>query len=193
MRTRTPVVCFPCFAPPSPWSFGSAYIALGRGCSGRDLVFALLFEWKTNHFSGPESAIVFLVSACPTAGAGDVWCCPRPTGNKIVAGDVDILRLFMLSQHPDSRPRLEGMKEGISKYNDIASGIMAVINGRMPREMAHLSCDWWRCNSGEPPSFAFVLRAVLTHSPHSCPPQRLFSIFNATFDGDQMDLFGYST
>jgi hypothetical protein len=30
-----------------------------------------------------------------------------------------------------------------------------------------------------------VLRAVLTNSPNSCPPERLFSIFNATFDDDQ--------
>ena len=43
-------------------------------------------------------------------------------------------------------------------------------------------CDWWRCNSGELPNFAFVLRAVLSHSPNSCPPERLFSIFNAEFD-----------
>ena len=43
-------------------------------------------------------------------------------------------------------------------------------------------CDWWRCNSGELPNFAFVLRAVLSHSPNSCPPERLFSIFNAAFD-----------
>ena len=29
------------------------------------------------------------------------------------------------------------------------------------------------------------LRAVLTNSPNSCPPERLFSIFNATYNDDQ--------
>ena len=118
-------------------------------------------------------------------------CCPRPTGNKIVAGDVDNLKLFKLSQHPDIRPRLEGMKEEISKYNAIASGI------KSPDERKDVKgndtivlCDWWGCNSGELSNFAFVLRAVLTHSPNSCPSERLFSMFNATFDADQMSSFG---
>ena len=50
--------------------------------------------------------------------------------------------------------------------------------------------DWWRCNSGELPQFAFVLRAVLTNAPNSCPPERLFSVFNATFGEDQQRSFG---
>ena len=50
--------------------------------------------------------------------------------------------------------------------------------------------DWWRCNSGELPHFAFVLRAVLTNAPNSCPPERLFSMFNATFGEDQKSSFG---
>ena len=39
--------------------------------------------------------------------------------------------------------------------------------------------DWWGCNSGELPHFAFVLRAVLTNAPNS--PERLFCMFNAFF------------
>ncbi len=31
----------------------------------------------------------------------------------------------------------------------------------------------------------FPTRAVLTNSPNSCPPERLFSIFNATYNDDQ--------
>ena len=50
--------------------------------------------------------------------------------------------------------------------------------------------DWWSCNSGELPHFAFVLRAVLTNAPNSCPPERLFSMFNATFGEDQQRSFG---
>jgi len=45
-------------------------------------------------------------------------------------------------------------------------------------------------NSGELPHFAFVLRAVLTNAPNSCPPERLFSMFNASFGEDQQSSFG---
>jgi hypothetical protein len=40
---------------------------------------------------------------------------------------------------------------------------------------------------GNPP---FVLRALLTNAPNSCPPERLFSMFNATFGEDQKRAFG---
>jgi hypothetical protein len=40
---------------------------------------------------------------------------------------------------------------------------------------------WWRCNSGNLPHFVFVLRALLTNAPNSCPPERLFSMFNPLF------------
>jgi len=43
-------------------------------------------------------------------------------GKKIVVGDIDNLKVFKLSQHPDIPPRLEGVKEEIGKYNAIASG-----------------------------------------------------------------------
>ncbi len=45
--------------------------------------------------------------------------------------------------------------------------------------------DWWKSNCATLPGFAYVLRAVLTNSPNSCPSKRLFSIFNATYDDDQ--------
>jgi len=51
-------------------------------------------------------------------------------------------------------------------------------------------CVRWRCNSGELPHFAFVLRTVLTNAPNSCPPERLLSMFNATFGEDQQRSFG---
>ena len=50
--------------------------------------------------------------------------------------------------------------------------------------------EWWRCNSGSLPHFSFVLRALLTNAPNSCPPERLFSMFNATFGEDQRSAFG---
>ena len=45
--------------------------------------------------------------------------------------------------------------------------------------------DWWKSNCATLPGFAYVLRAVLTNAPNSCPPERLFSIFNATYNDDQ--------
>jgi hypothetical protein len=39
------------------------------------------------------------------------------------------------------------------------------------------------------PHFSFVLRALLTNAPNSCPPERLFSMFNAAFGEDQRRAF----
>ena len=44
---------------------------------------------------------------------------------------------------------------------------------------------WWKSNCATLPGFAYVLRVVLTNSPNSCPPERLFSIFNSTYNDDQ--------
>ena len=41
---------------------------------GRDLVFALLFEWKTDQLAERESALVLLVSACPTSSTRPSTC-----------------------------------------------------------------------------------------------------------------------
>ena len=42
-----------------------------------------------------------------------------------------------------------------------------------------------KSNCATLPGFAYVLRAVLTNSPNSCPPERLFSLFNTTYNDDQ--------
>ena len=44
---------------------------------------------------------------------------------------------------------------------------------------------WWREATAKVPSWAYVLRAMLTNSPNSIPPERCFSILNDTFDDDQ--------
>ena len=52
--------------------------------------------------------------------------------NKIGVVDMDNLMFFKLSQHFDIRPRLEGMKAEISKYNALAEGIKHSMNdGRL--------------------------------------------------------------
>ena len=43
---------------------------------------------------------------------------------------------------------------------------------------------FWRANKVKLPAFSYVLRAVLAHSVNSCPPERLFSILNDTFEDD---------
>ena len=45
--------------------------------------------------------------------------------------------------------------------------------------------DFWRAHEAELPSFAYVLRAVLSSAPNSIPPERVFSILNNTFASDQ--------
>ncbi len=49
--------------------------------------------------------------------------------------------------------------------------------------------DWWKSNSVRLQGFAYVLRAVLTNSPNSCPSERLFSLFNATYNDDQKSAY----
>ena len=104
--------------------------------------------------------------------------------------------MFTLSEHPLIRPPrcdIEGMKSEAIKYHALvksvkASGPEKGFQGQ--RHWYFVLSDWWRCNSGELPHFAFVLRAVLTNAPNSCPPERLFSMFNATFGEDQKSAFG---
>ena len=45
---------------------------------------------------------------------------------------------------------------------------------------------FWRQNevSKGIDAFAYVLRAVLSNSPNSCPPERVFSVLNDTFEDD---------
>ena len=82
------------------------------------------------------------------------------------------------------------MKTKISKYNAFVQGIKTLDQRKDAKgNDTFVLSDWWRCNSGELSHFAFVLRAVLTHSPNSCPPERVFIKINATFDDDQMTSF----
>ena len=54
-----------------------------------------------------------------------------------------------------------------------------------PASSALLSSDWWKSNCATLSGFTYVLREVLTNSPNSFPSQRLFSLFNATYNDDQ--------
>ena len=112
-------------------------------------------------------------------------------GNQISVADIDSLKIFRLTDHPLIRPHIEGMKSELIKYHALVKSIKPLDQRKdaKGKDTFALS-DWWRCNSGELPHFAFVLRAVLTNAPNSCPPERLFSMFNATFGEDQQRSFG---
>ena len=95
-------------------------------------------------------------------------------GNKISVSDIDELKIFKFFEHHEIRPQIELMKTEVIKCQALAGSIKSFEE----RNTFELS-DW------QLPAFAYVLRAVLTNSPNSCPPERLFSIFNATYNDDQ--------
>ena len=72
---------------------------------------------------------------------------------------------------------IEGMKSELIKYHALLNSIKPLDQRKdaKGKDTFTLS-DWWRCNSGELPHFAFVLRALLTNAPNSCLPDRLFSM-----------------
>ena len=98
-----------------------------------------------------------------------------------------------MTEHPLIMPHIDGMKSEIRviKYQALVKSIKPLDQRKDAKgKDTFVLSDWWRCNSGELPHFAFVLRAVLTNAPNSCPPERLFSMFNATFGEDQKSSFG---
>jgi hypothetical protein len=111
--------------------------------------------------------------------------------NKISVDDIDNLKLFKLSEHPQIGPHIEDMKSEINKYHALVQSIKSLDERKDVKGKDTFSLpEWWRCNSGSLPHFSFVLRALLTNAPNSCPPERLFSMFNATFGEDQRRAFG---
>ena len=89
------------------------------------------------------------------------------------------------AQHPEIRPQIEAMKTQVIEYQALTASIKSFEERKdsKGKDTFDLS-DWWKSNFATLPGFTYVLRAVLTNSPNSCPPERLFSIFNATYDDD---------
>ena len=79
------------------------------------------------------------------------------------------------------------MKSELPAYLELVSQIKPLEQRRdsKTRKDTFSLKEWWAGNSEKIPSWAFVLRAVLTNSPNSIPPERVFSILNDTFDDDQ--------
>ena len=78
------------------------------------------------------------------------------------------------------------MKNEVMKYQDLAASIKSFEERKdsKGKDTFDLS-GWWKSNCATLSGFVYVFRAVLTNSPNSCPPERLFSIFNATYNDGQ--------
>jgi hypothetical protein len=82
--------------------------------------------------------------------------------------------------------QIEVMKTEVMKYQALAGSIESFTErkDRKGKDTFDLS-DWWKSNCATLPGFAYLLCALLTNSPYSCPPESLCSIFNATYNDDQ--------
>jgi hypothetical protein len=107
-------------------------------------------------------------------------------GNKISEADIDGLKIFKFYEHPEIRAEIQVMKTEVMKYQALAGSIKSFEERKDSKgKDTFVLSDWWKSNCVTLPGFTYVLRAVLTNSPNSCPPERLFSIFNATYGDDQ--------
>ena len=108
-------------------------------------------------------------------------------GNLVTEADIDGLSLFKFYNHPKVGPAITKMKSEIATYNSKVKSIKPLSQRRHPKTQKDTfdMGDWWRANGDSVPAFKYVLRAVLTNSPNSIPPERVFSILNNTFDDDQ--------
>jgi hypothetical protein len=96
--------------------------------------------------------------------------------------DKDIATLsqaFRCMRHPLVAATLLKMPAELPKYNALASAITIIVSGEFDIQA------WWKMHKTSLPAFTQVLRAVLTNSPNSCPPERVFSILNDTFSTSQ--------
>ena len=88
-------------------------------------------------------------------------------GYQISVADIDSLKILRLTEHPLIMPHIDGMKSEIIKYQALVKSIKPLDQRKDAKgKDTFVLSDWWRCNSGELPHFAFVLRAVLTNAPN---------------------------
>jgi hypothetical protein len=89
----------------------------------------------------------------------------------LIAVDIDNFKIFKLCEHPEIRPQIDGMRTEVMKYQALAASIKS-FEERKGKDTFDL-CDWCNSNCETLPAFTYVLRAVLTNSPKSCPPESL--------------------
>lgn len=109
--------------------------------------------------------------------------------NKVTLTHVEQLSQFQLATHPDIAPHIAKLESELHKYNAVVAGIPPLSERQEGSHGKVIDTfnfqEWWCSVKKDVPSFFQVCRAVLTHSPNSCPPERLFSILNDSFDADQ--------
>jgi len=111
----------------------------------------------------------------------DMYISPMPVSD--IDGVVDIQ---VVNEHPEICPQIEVMKTEVRKYQALVASIKSFDEWKHSKEQDTFDLsDWWKSNCATLPAFTYVLRAVLTNSPNSCPPENPFSIFNATHNDDQ--------
>ena len=107
-------------------------------------------------------------------------------GSPLTEVDIDALSCFRFSTHPKLKPAIEKMKSELPTYLSLVKDIKPLSERKDEKGKDTFDLGtWWRGNSSKVPSWAYVLRAVLTNSPNSIPPERVFSILNDSFDDDQ--------
>ena len=108
-------------------------------------------------------------------------------GTPVLEGDIDHLSSkFRFLKHPVLARAIQEMKEELSTYNRLVNDIPPH-NERLDtkgKDTFNLLA-WWKGNSDQVSNWALVLTGVLANSPNSCPPERVFSILEDTFDDDQ--------
>ena len=111
----------------------------------------------------------------------------KSLGSPLLATDIDELSIFRFSKHTELAPQIEAMKSELSAYLDLLKDIKPLEQRRHAKTKKDLFDlqVWWREAASKIPAWAVVLRAVLTNSPNSIPPERCFSILNDSFDDDQ--------
>jgi ribosomal protein L6P/L9E len=102
-------------------------------------------------------------------------------------GITNLVRVFpMFMKHPRLVGAPSKMSAEIPTYISLINSIPPA-SERMDDE-GHDTFDiavFWRRAARKLPATALALRAVITNSPNSAPPERVFSILNDTFDDDQ--------
>ena len=98
---------------------------------------------------------------------------------------VDALDEFKFYTHPELHPKIQQMKAELPTYlqrvKEIPPYNERVVDGKDSFNLKR----WWLGNCGDLPAWVIVMRAVLTNFPNSCPPERVFSILEDSFDDDQ--------
>ena len=102
----------------------------------------------------------------------------------VSVADVDEFnRCFRMTRHFKLKPLLFKMKDELIKYMHLVSEIKDLVDRKDEDDRDTWDpAKWWSNAKTVIPSWATMCRAVLCHSPNSCPPERVFSILNDTFD-----------